>query len=131
MEDRQTIVRYLRKLVLQFLVIGALSYAVLLLLIPQYYFAILPWVLLYFFLLNLISFYLLIKTHNLSTAKFYKYFMLMSVSKLFSSLVFVVVYLIFNREQPIPFLVIFIILYLHSLFQLVREFQRFLLQKKS
>ncbi len=131
MLEHEAIKRYLKKLTFQFLAFGAISAAVFVYLIPQHYFIMFPVVLLYFYLLNFFSYYILIKTHNLPTIKFSKYFMLLSLIKFFGSLIFVVLYIIFARSTLIPFLVIFIILYFHSLFQLVRDFQHFLSKKKS
>lgn len=131
MLEHKAIKRYLKKLTFQFLAFGAISAAVFIYLIPQHYFRFLPFVFLYFYLLNFFTYFIMIKTHNLSTIKFSKYFMLLSLIKFFGSLVFVVLYIIFARSTLIPFLVIFIILYFHSLFQLVREFQLFFSKKNS
>lgn len=131
MLERKVINRYIKRLTFQYLIIGAISAAVFLYLIPQHYFSLLPLVFIYFYLLNYFAYFILIKTHKLPTIKFSKYFMLLTFIKFFGSLIFVVLYIIFARNTLNPFLVIFIILYFHSLFQLVREFQHFLSEKNS
>lgn len=129
MLERKAIKRYLKKLTFQFLAFGAISAAVFVYLIPQHYFKMFPVVLLYFYSLNFFSYFILVKTHSLPTVKFSKYFMMLSLIKFFGSLIFVFLYIIFARSTVIPFLVIFITLYFHSLFQLVRDFQHFLSKK--
>jgi hypothetical protein len=90
-----------------------------------------PVVFIYFYLLNILTFYILVKSHNLPMGQFSRRFMLISSGKLFSSLIFAITFVILSRENMIPFLVIFIILYFSSLIQLVREFNVYLNQKKS
>jgi hypothetical protein len=127
----KTILKFIKGLTVQYLVLAIICAAVFGYIAPQHYFPMLPVVFIYFYLLNFFSYFILVKTHNLPTIRFSKYFMLLSMVKFFGSLGFVVLYIIFARETLIPFLVIFIILYFHSLFQLVREYQFFLAEKNS
>lgn len=129
--DNQTAIRvFIKKLLLKFLVAGVICAAVFYFFAQQHYFSFVPVIFLYFFLLNLLVFYILIKSHNLSTLRFSKRFMIVTFIKFFGSLIFAFLFMIFAKEHIIPFLMIFIILYFSSLIQLVREFQVYLNQKK-
>lgn len=97
---------------------------------PHYYFAFFPVLFLYFYAVNLVTYWLLIRSHNLSTIKFTNLFTKISTLKFLGSLIFAVVYLVFSDTTRIPFLVIFIILYFLSLYQLVHEFLKFMKKKK-
>jgi hypothetical protein len=130
MDNSRAVKIFLKKLTLQFLILGLLCAAVFILFVQQHYFSFVPIIFLYFYILNTVVFYILTKSYNLPIIKFTNRFMVITTAKLFSSLVFAVLFMVFAKEHIIPFLVIFIILYFLSLFQLVREFLHFLNQKK-
>jgi hypothetical protein len=129
MDKKDILKRFTKKLILQFFIIASISAAVFYFWVPQHYFQFLPIVFLYFFVLNLTVYNLLLKAHDLSTAKFSQYFLIITSLKFFGSIIFVVTYMIFAKHTVIPFLVIFIILYFSSLIQVVREFLSFIKEK--
>lgn len=131
MQQSRVIGKYIAKLSILFVIMGAISAVVFVFAIPQHYFSLFPFVLAYFFLLNFFSYLVLIKTHGLPVTKFYRIFTMMSTVKFLFSLIVVVLYIIFCRETLYPFLATFIILYFHSLFQVVRDFQSLLPKKSS
>lgn len=114
-----------------FLFWGAVCAAVFYWFAPQYYFSSVPLLFLYFFVLNIVVFRFLIKSSELSIQSFSKRFVILTFAKFFGSFILVVIFLIYNQNQVIPFLVIFIILYFSSLFQEVHEFLRFLKKRTA
>lgn len=131
MDDSTALRKFIRKLSIEFILLGIVCAAVFYFFAQQHYFQFAPAIFAYFYLLNLLTFSILVKSHNQSMAAFTKRFMILSMAKFFASLAFATMFIIFAREHTIPFLVIFIILYFLSLFQTVREFQVFLNQKKG
>ncbi len=98
--------------------------------IPQHYFQFVPFVFLYFFILNLITFSFFTRVNRITYQEFARQFMIITGIKLFGSIIFVFIYLFFRPEHAIPFLVIFIILYFSTLIQGVHDFLRILNQRK-
>ncbi|MDX9769359.1 MAG: hypothetical protein RBT19_03295 [Tenuifilaceae bacterium] len=131
MDDSTALRKYILKLSIKFILFGIACAAVFYFFAQQHYFHFVPVIFIYFYLLNLLTFYILVKSHNLPMGAFSRRFMLISSGKFFGSLVFAVTYIVLARDNIIPFLVIFIILYFSSLIQLVREFNVYLDQKKS
>lgn len=130
MNELSAIKRFSVRLTIIFLVLIAFSAVAFKFFIPQHYFSFAPIVFLYFYLINLVSFRLMVKSSKLPTVGFSKYFMMITGIKFFGSLVFAILYMIFAKDNLIPFLVIFIILYFLSLIQIVRGFLSFLNEKK-
>jgi len=120
-----------KKLTIKFLLLAAVTAIVFLFFVPQYYFHLLPLVFIYFYVTNYVGYRILVKSHDYPTAKFSRYFMIVTFIKFFGALVFAVLYMIFARESLFPFLVIFIILYFFTLIQLVREFLGFITKKSK
>lgn len=131
MNDVIAIKRFVTRLTIIFFVLIVISAVAFKFFIPQHYFSFAPVVFLYFYLINILSFRLLVKSSKLPTAGFSKYFMAITGIKFFGSLVFAFIYMILAKDSIIPFLVIFIILYFLSLIQIVRGFLGFLGEKKS
>lgn len=131
MDSSITIKNFVKRLSVRFILLILACAAIFYYFAPQYYFAFAPVVFIYFYIVSIITYSILVRTQNLSSAKFFKSFMLITSVKFFGSILFSVIYLIFSDESRIPFLVIFIILYFLSLFQLVHDFLKFLNKKKS
>lgn len=131
MQTSKVFWKYLTRLILLYVAVGVIGALVFTYLLPQYYFKLFPWVLLYFFLVNLFSILILIKSSNKPLSAFYRTYSLVSAVKFFVSLIGVVLYIIFFKDTLYGFLVTFIILYFHSLFQLVRIFKTSLLKNNS
>lgn len=129
--DTSTVLKtFIKRLTLKTLIAGVICAAVFYFFAQQYYFHFAPVVFLYFYLVSIIVFSILIKSHNLNTAKFSRRFLIVTMLKFLGSLIFAFLFMIFAREHMIPFLVIFIILYFLSLSQVVRDFLGFINQKK-
>lgn len=131
MERSIAIKSFTKRQTVLFISLGVLLSAVFYFIIPQYYFAFVPVIFIYFYILNLITFRVLINAIDYSTPKFTSLFTKISMAKFLGSLIFAIIYLAFFEKTRIPFLVIFIILYFLSLIQLVHEFLKFMNKKKS
>lgn len=131
MDEPKAIKRFISRLSVKYILLIILSAAVFYFIAPQHYFHFAPVVFAYFYILNIVVYAILVKAHNLSTARFSKYFMLITVLKFFGSLIFAVLYMLLSKNNPVPFLVIFIILYFLSLIQIVNDFMGFLNKKNK
>ncbi|MDY0200294.1 MAG: hypothetical protein WC951_00430 [Bacteroidales bacterium] len=130
--DKSTAIKlFIKKTTIQFMVLALVCAAVFYFFAQQHYFSLVPFIFIYFYTINVVSYTILIKSHDLGTGKFSRRFMVITLIKFLGSLVFVALFIIFMREYVIPFLVIFIILYFLSLFQTVREFLGFIKQKTN
>ncbi|MFP4555544.1 MAG: hypothetical protein ACLFNU_01625 [Bacteroidales bacterium] len=131
MDKPKAIKRFISRLTIKYILFIILSAAVFYFIAPQHYFHFAPAVFAYFYILNIIVYVMLVKTHDLSTAKFSRYFMLITALKFFGSLIFAILYMLLSNNNPIPFLMIFIILYFSSLIQVVNDFMGFLNKKNK
>lgn len=131
MQTSKVFGKYLTRLIILYVVVGVVGGLIFVYLLPQYYFKLFPGVVLYFFLLNLFSFLILIKNSTKPLSAFYQAYSIVSAIKFFVSLIGVVLYIIFFKETLYAFLVTFVILYFHSLFQVVRIFKSSLLKNNS
>jgi hypothetical protein len=131
MDNSITIKSFIKRLSVRFVLLILACSAIFYFFAPQYYFSFAPVVFIYFYVINIITYAILVRIQNLPSAKFFKSFMLITSVKFFGSILFSVIYLIFSDESRIPFMVIFIILYFLSLFQVVHDFLRFLNKKKA
>jgi len=122
----KTLQQFIIRSAIIFLSLGAICAAVFVWFAPQHYFNAVPFIFLYFFLLNLVVFRFLIGSNDLHIHKFSQKFLIFTSVKFFGSLIFVVAFLLLSKENAIPFLLIFITLYVVSLIQEVYEFLRFL-----
>jgi len=113
---------FLRKLFLFTIIIGAIGFLVALFLPNEYITPTLPYLYLFFFSVTLIVHYILLKISEKRNTRFINSFMLLTFGKLFFYLLVVVVYALNYREDAIPFVVSFFILYLfYTVFEVVQS----------
>ena len=79
--------------------------------LPQFYLNVFPWLILFFLSSTSIVHYILTKAGNQKITKFSTFFMASTSAKLFLHLIFIVLYVIFNKENAVVFLITFFILY--------------------
>jgi len=108
-------------------VLGALLYFTVL---QPFYIPVLPWTVLFFYLVtNLVHQYLL-KVAVTSGSRFTSHYMAVSFLKMFFYLAMAILYVIFDRENVKPFFANFLLLYIiYTIFE-VSEFLKFVKQKK-
>src|SRR5690554_1712441 len=115
MDTSASIRRFVKKSTIHFLVLGLICAAVFYFAAQQHYFSMVPIIFIYFYITSLISYFILVKSHELPTGKFYTRFLTVSSIKFLGSLAFVILFIIFSPDYIVPFLVIFITLYFISL----------------
>lgn len=103
---------YIKHALIFTLVIGLLGYLLFYFLPGSYYTQVFPVLLLFFLSVSLTVHYLLIKAIRKRPAKFINQFMLTTFLKLMFYIVVMVVYALLNRDDAIPFIVTYFILYL-------------------
>ena len=90
-------------------------------LLPKYASVAIPFIVLFFFFLTLLTFYLVLRTNNqTSNKKFIFSYMLSRTIKLTTMLFFLVLYIIFNKEERWNFAGAFLIIYFsYAIFEIV------------
>ncbi len=104
--------KYARKSVIFTLIIGALSYALIFILPDNYISPALPYLILFFFAVNLVVHYMLQKAEKNKSRKFITNYMLATFLRFFLYLIVIIAYVLINRPDAIQFIVSFFILYL-------------------
>ena len=103
------------------LIIGAIIFT---LVLKEYYLPIFPVVLVYFIFVTFIVHMILLKANTKRTAQFVPYFMLSMFIKLMLHLMFIVIYVVIDKQNAVPFLITFLICYfLFSIFAKFRVFK--------
>jgi len=72
----------------------------------------LPYLFIFFFVITLVVHYILMKASEKRMSRFVNYFMLATFLKLMLYIMILVIYVLFNRCDAIPFILTFFILYL-------------------
>lgn len=72
----------------------------------------LPFLFIFFFTITLVVHYVLMKASEKKMSKFVNYFMVSTFLKLMLYIMILVIYVLFNRNDAIPFILTFFILYL-------------------
>jgi hypothetical protein len=70
-----------------------------------------PFVLLFFVLTNSILYFFYLRIHSRKVSSFANFFMLTTSAKLIFYLIVIVVYLYFNRDEAVPFVLVFFLYY--------------------
>jgi hypothetical protein len=118
----------IKSTILSFIIflIGTILYSTLL---SPYYLSVLPFIVLFFFVVtNLVHAYLL-KISVKSGAKFTSQYMAVSFIKMFFYLAVAIVFVLFNKEVAKPFLLNFLLLYILYTFIEVYEFSKLVRQR--
>ena len=112
--------KYTYQLIIFSVVMAALG-VVFQLLLPQYASLAIPFIVIFFFIITLFTLYVVLRKPNqVSERKFIAGYMLSRIVKLFSVLIFLILYLILNKTDRIPFAVAFLVVYFaYSIFEVV------------
>ncbi|NOZ47517.1 MAG: hypothetical protein GXO79_12160 [Chlorobi bacterium] len=111
---------YLTKILLFSIIIALLTFIASKTGLDKYYLNIYPYVILFFFLTGILFHTIILKLSKKNISKFSTYYMLSSTLKLLSYIIFMVIYLIFNKEDAISFVLYFFILYaLYTAFEVL------------
>ena len=99
--------KYVLKLFIFTILIGLIGAVLFLTFFKNYYLPVFPWLLIFFFLITFLAhiFLLIVTKRNIS--RFASMFMLFSMLKMLVYIIFIVIYLLINRDNTIPFLITF------------------------
>ncbi|MCQ2286366.1 MAG: hypothetical protein MJZ76_05785 [Bacteroidales bacterium] len=87
---------------------------------PQYVSPALPYIVLFFFVVMMVSHYIILRGLYLENKKFEANYMLATGLKFISYLLFLLIYILLNRSDAVLFGISFIILYfLYSIFEII------------
>jgi hypothetical protein len=103
---------FLRKLLIFTLVLAIIGYFVTRFLPENYITPTLPYLYLFFFAITLVVHYILLKISLKKNTRFINYFMLLTFGKLIFFLSMIIVYALIYRDDALPFVISFFILYL-------------------
>ena len=90
-------------------------------LFPQYASPAIPFIIIFFFFITLFTLYIVLRTpHQVSGRKFVAGYMLSRLVKMFSIFLFLILYMVFNKEDRWNFAGAFIIIYFfYSIFEII------------
>ncbi len=100
------------QLIIFTIIVAILSAALFLTLLKEYYFQIFPLSVIIFFALTLLFFFLIVKRGENNPNKFVRMFLLSTTIKIFTLLIYLTGYLLYDRSEAVPFLISFLVLYL-------------------
>jgi L-asparagine transporter-like permease len=91
------------------------------LIFPQYASPAIPFIVIFFFIITLFTLYVVLrKPSQVTGRKFIAGYMLSRIIKIFSTLAFLILYMIFNKTDRIPFAIAFLVVYFaYSVFEVV------------
>ncbi|MBN1252761.1 MAG: hypothetical protein JXR51_05890 [Bacteroidales bacterium] len=104
--------KYFSKLLIFTVVLSTIFFLLFSFVIPQFYLNVFPWLILFFITSTFAVHYILTKAGNQKITKFSTFFMASTTAKLFLYLIFIVLYVLLDKENAVIFLITFFILYL-------------------
>ncbi len=122
---------FTNKLLLLTIAIAATGAGLFYLLIPEYYLNIFPVTLCLFFAVTLIIHRVLVKANELPVAKFSSRFMITTLLKMLVLATFAIIYIIGNRGGAVPFVIVFVFLYITYTIVEVTSILKYLRKQKS
>lgn len=103
---------FFKKLTIFTIIIALAGYGVVYFLPPEFITPTLPYLFVFFFAASLVVHYVLLKIASRRPTGFINYFMLLTFGKLIFFLSIILIYSFLNREDAVPFIIAFFILYL-------------------
>ena len=123
---------FLRRLIIFSVILSFVAFGAALILPRNYMTPVLPYLYLFFIAVTLISYYILIRAANLKFIRFLNYYLLLTVIKLFLFIAVLVIYLMLNKNDAVPFVLSFFLLYLcYTIFEVIEiiSYSKILKQK--
>jgi len=103
--------KYITRLLIFTAVLSLIVYG-LFTVLEQFYLPIVPYLIAFFASISALVHFILLKASNYRITKFSTFFMGSVTLKLFMYIIFLVVYVLFDRENAVPFLITFFVFYL-------------------
>lgn len=118
--------KYVVNLVLFSIVLWTIFYALFSYTFAEYYFGALPFIFIYFIVINTVTHYILLKSEKLRPTLFVNYFIGSLSFKMMASLGIIVVYCLFDKANAVPFILCFATLYfVYTIFEVLSLFKHF------
>jgi len=102
---------YIKKSIILTIAIGIIAYILTFFLPERYCSPTLPYLIIFFFAVNMIVHYLLQKAEERQFRRFITNYMLATFLRFFLYLIIIIAYVLTNRNDAIPFIITFFILY--------------------
>ena len=103
--------KYISRLLIFAISIGIIFFVVFKYLLAQYYLPVFPFLIIFFTIISILIHYILLKASNFRIAKFSTFFMGSTTAKLFIYVIFLVIYVLVDKLNAVPFLLTFFVLY--------------------
>jgi len=103
--------KYIIRLLAFSVIISVLAFAIFQFVLGQYYLPIFPFLITFFVIVSISVHYILLKASNFRIAKFSTFFMGSITAKLFLYIIFLIIYVLVDKENAVPFLLTFFVLY--------------------
>ena len=104
--------KYITRLLIFAAVLSLVVYGLFTTVLEQFYLPVFPYLIAFFVSISVLVHFILLKASNYRIAKFSTFFMGSVTLKLFMYIIFLVVYVLFDKENAVPFLITFFVLYL-------------------
>jgi len=117
---------FIIKLAKLYLFLGAACGAIFWFGFKSHFSIIIPFLFIYFFVVNVVVFKLSCRIKEQSNAKFYRSFSLITILKFFGSSIVFVFVIALNKQHTIPLVIVFFCLYVVSLIFEVRELNSYM-----
>ena len=103
--------RYIIRLFLFSVILGAISFGLFKFVLAQYYLHIYPFLIAFFVIISILVHFIVLKASNFRIAKFSTLFMGSTSAKLFIYIIFLIIYVLVDKENAVSFLLTFLVLY--------------------
>ncbi len=112
--------KYIIRLLVFSAIISTISYFLFQFTLAQYYLPVFPYLISFFITVSVLVHYILLKASDFRIAKFSTFFMGSVSAKLFLYIFFLIIYLLIDKENAVPFLLTFLALYfLFTIFETI------------
>ncbi|OQY00288.1 MAG: hypothetical protein B6I20_09025 [Bacteroidetes bacterium 4572_117] len=112
--------KYIIRLLVFSAIISTISYFLFQFALAQYYLPVFPYLISFFITVSVLVHYILLKASDFRIAKFSTFFMGSVSAKLFLYIFFLIIYLLIDKENAVPFLLTFLALYfLFTIFETI------------
>lgn len=103
--------KYIIRLLIFSVILSAISYGLFEFVMEQYYLAVFPYLFVFFMVISILVHFILLKASNFRIAKFSTFFMGSISVKLFLYIIFLIIYILIDKANAVPFLLTFLVLY--------------------
>ena len=103
---------YLIKIFVLSIITSLITFLVYSFLFKEYYLNIFPYIILFFMIIGILFQSILVRISKKNISKFSTFFMLFSTLKLFAYIIFIVLYLVLNKQHALAFILYFFTLYI-------------------